>query len=267
MSGIGFTHTELGSLGWLPTEPVTLASALAENNLSLLAGFVPVVLHDKAESIASEKAAIEAADLLAAAGATYFNTAPVMTWDWQPRRELTGSEWSRMIAGLALVEEICAERGLIQVVHEHWGTAIETVDDVNHLIDHSPIKFVLDTAHLALGGSDPLEIVRRNPDRIGLVHLKDMRLGMAEAFTKSQLGDSPISLMAAVQDGLWPSLGEGDLPIAEVITVLEANGFDGWYVVEQDCAITGDMPGVGEGPVQDVQRSVNYLRGLADVDF
>ncbi|NNF53336.1 MAG: TIM barrel protein [Acidimicrobiales bacterium] len=267
MAGLGFSHTELGSLGWLPSTAEELRSVLKGNSLALLAGFVPVVLHDETQVDVSERAAIEAADLLAAAGAKYFNTAPVMSWDWQPRRELTVTEWSRLIAGLAMVEEVCAERGLTQVVHEHWGTAIETVDDVNHLLEASPVLFVLDTAHMSLGGCDPLEFASRNSDRVGLVHLKDMRLRMADAFKKSQLGDTPLSLMGAVQDGIWPAIGQGDLPIAQIIETLEANGYDGWYVVEQDCAITGAKPAPGDGPVKDVQQSIEFLAGLPGLAF
>jgi inosose dehydratase len=68
--------------------------------------------------------------------------------------------------------------------------------------------------------------------------------------------------MNSVQAGLFPALGSGQLPIAEVIQTLESAGFDGWYVVEQDCAISGEMPGTGEGPIRDVQISVSYLQSL-----
>ncbi len=262
MSSLGFTQTELGSLGWLPTNPTELTTALAGHRLGLLAGFVPLVLHDESEAGAAEKAAIEAAELLKAGGAVYYNTAPVMSWDWAPREDLTNAQWSRLVAGLAMVEEICDDMGLTQVVHEHVGIAVETVDDVNRLLDSSPVKFVLDTAHLALGGTDPLEFAKKNHDRVGLVHLKDMNNELAGAFTASQQGDSPISLMSSVQAGLFPALGAGDLPIAEVINTMESAGFDGWYVVEQDCAIGGAMPAEGEGPVTDVAASVDFLRGL-----
>ncbi len=263
MSSLGFTQTELGSLGWLPTDPEALTSTLATHELGLLAGFVPLVLHDENETGSSKKAAIEAAELLKAGGAIYYNTAPVMSWDWAPREDLTSAQWSCLVAGLAMVEEICDDMGLIQVVHEHVGIAVETVDDVNRLLESSPVKFVLDTAHLALGGTDPLEFAQKNADRVGLVHLKDMDNELASAFASSQRSDSPISLMSSVQDGLFPALGAGDLPIAEVVSTMESAGFDGWYVVEQDCAIGGEMPAQGEGPVADVAASVQFLQGLS----
>ena len=37
-------------------------------------------------------------------------------------------------------------------------------------------------------------------------------------------------------------------------------GYDGWYVLEQDTILPGDPS--GEGPVADVRTSVEYLRGL-----
>ena len=68
--------------------------------------------------------------------------------------------------------------------------------------------------------------------------------------------------MEAVQGGIFPTVGRGDLDIDRVITSLEQGGYDGWYVLEQDVAITGGEPVAGEGPVEDVKASVEYLRGL-----
>ena len=68
--------------------------------------------------------------------------------------------------------------------------------------------------------------------------------------------------MEAVQAGLFAPLGDGDVPVADVITALERQGYDGLYVLEQDVAITGGEPPAGEGPVRDVAKSVAYLRSL-----
>ena len=59
-------------------------------------------------------------------------------------------------------------------------------------------------------------------------------------------------------------LGDGDVPIAEVVQVLEASGYQGWYVIEQDTALTRGLPPEGQGPVRDVHRSLNYLRNVVD---
>ena len=55
---------------------------------------------------------------------------------------------------------------------------------------------------------------------------------------------------------------DGDVPVAEVVTELERSGYDGWYVLEQDAAITDGEPAPGEGPKVDVLRSIEYLRAI-----
>ena len=68
--------------------------------------------------------------------------------------------------------------------------------------------------------------------------------------------------MEAVQAGVFAPLGDGDVPVADVIIALERQGYDGLYVLEQDVAITGAEPPVGDGPVRDVAKSVAYLRSM-----
>jgi inosose dehydratase len=43
---------------------------------------------------------------------------------------------------------------------------------------------------------------------------------------------------------------------------LESVGYQGWYVIEQDIAITGAAPGVGEGPITGMKESVDYLHNI-----
>jgi inosose dehydratase len=68
-----------------------------------------------------------------------------------------------------------------------------------------------------------------------------------------------------VQAGIFPSLGDGGAPIAEVIQVLEGAGYRGRYVIEQDAALTDGLPADGDGPFRDVARSVAYLQSIASV--
>ncbi len=257
MAELGFTHTELGSYGWLPTEVAPLRAMLAEHDLELLAAFVPLVLHDPAEADLARKNAVEAATLLRDAGASVFVCCPVMSWDWGPRRALTDEEWQHLVMMLAEVDEICAAHGLTQALHEHVGATIETDADVMRLIETSDVKFVLDTGHLTVGGCSPLDFARHHADRVGLVHLKDTVVSVAD-----QLNAGELTLMEAVQAGLFPALGRGDVPVDQVITSLEAAGYDGWYVVEQDAALTDGEPAAGDGPLRDVADSVAYLRSL-----
>ncbi len=258
MSSLGFTRTELGATGWLPNDSTELRHTLARHDMSLLAAFIPLVLHDPEQAETTRSDALAAAKLLADNGAGFFNTAPVTSYDWQPRRDLTEAEWAHLYQMVDEIGEICADHGLVQVLHEHVDCVIETAGEVQALLDNSDVALVVDTGHLAIGGYDPVELVKRHPDRVGLVHLKDTSMAIA-----NRLNNDELSLMDAVQEGLFTALGQGDLDLAGVIAALEGGGYDGWYVIEQDCALTGDLPAEGEGPIRDVEASVDFLKDLA----
>ncbi|MGH1488983.1 MAG: sugar phosphate isomerase/epimerase family protein [Acidimicrobiales bacterium] len=259
MVELGFPATELGSDGYLPTDPAELRSLLESYNLTLLAGFVPVVIHDPDQADETLRRAETTAALLAASGARYFNSAPVTSWDWEDRTELSSKQWDHSMAMFDRLEKVTEAHGLVQVLHTHVGTIVETKEEVARVLDGCDVSFVLDTAHLAVGGYDPVDFVNAAADRVGLVHIKDTDLAVAK-----RLNDGEISLMAAVQEGIFPSVGDGDLDIDTVIGGLETAGYKGWYVLEQDVAITGPEPEIGSGPIEGVRKSVDYLRGLAD---
>lgn len=257
MVELGFPATELGSDGYLPTDPAELREVLGAYELDLLAGFVPLVVHDPAEADETLRRAEQTAALLAAAGAKYFNTAPVTTWDWAPRTELTSAQWDHMMVMYDRVGKIVDAHGLTQVLHSHVGCVIETKAEVERVLANSDVLFVLDTAHLAVGGYDPVDFVTDAANRVGLVHIKDADMAIAE-----RLNGGELTLMEAVQAGIFPPVGAGDLAIDVVIQKLETVGYRGWYVLEQDVAITGTEPEVGSGPIEGVRQSVEHLRGL-----
>jgi inosose dehydratase len=66
---------------------------------------------------------------------------------------------------------------------------------------------------------------------------------------------------AAVRAGVYRPLGQGDLDIAAVVGHLEAAGYTGWYVLEQDVML-GAEPPPGRGPVEAVRASLAFMRAL-----
>ena len=56
---------------------------------------------------------------------------------------------------------------------------------------------------------------------------------------------------------MYTPLGGGDVDIAGIVTALRSNGFDGWFVMEQDTILDGEP--TDEGPVRDVRTSVAYM--------
>ena len=258
MAELGFTQTEAGAAGYLPEEPTELAAALNAHGLSLLGGFVPLVLHEPSERQATIASVHETAKMFQAAGAKYFVTAAVTTWDWAPRQPLTDAQWNHLYEMLDEVEDLVADYGLVQAVHPHIQTVIEQADEVQRVLDNTRAGWTFDTGHLLIGGYDPIEFGRNYTDRIRHVHLKDVVLELSEPVMNGTQ-----SIMEGVQAGMFCNLGAGDVAIDQAVQLMVDAGFDGWYVIEQDAAIEGDMPAKGAGPAADVAASVAYLRGLA----
>ena len=258
MNELGVQATELGSYGWLPTETNELRAVLDAHSLQLVGGFVPLVLHDPAQHDAYIDQALSVANTLVAAGATHFITAVVSDpADWQ-RPELSDDDWEFLLESLTKVDKITADFGLVQAVHPHVNTIIETVDEVQRFLDGCEVKLCLDTGHLSIGGADPVAMANKYFDRIGLVHLKDVNMTIA-----SQMQAGIYTLMTGTQAGLFPALGTGDVDIAAVVDIMESRRYQSWYVIEQDAAITGELPAIGSGPKLDVARSVEFLNSLA----
>jgi inosose dehydratase len=254
MAQLGLTATELGPVGWLPADPSPL---LARHGLDLVGGFVPFVLHEPDFEPARADADRQAA-LLAANGAGVLSAAVVLDAGWSEPRPLTDGEWRRLAANLQRLEDVVAAHGLTLAVHPHAGTLIERRSDVDRLLEATSTPFCLDTGHLLIGGYDPVAFARDHADRVAHVHLKDVDAQVAERFASTDL-----TLMGAVQAGLFRPLGEGDAAIADVIRALDHHGYGRALVLEQDTAITGQEPPAGRGPILDVRKSIEYLDTVA----
>lgn len=257
MQQLGLTATELGSDGYLPTDPAALKDLCAEFDLEMIGGFVPLVLHQTAELDATIEAARRTAELMSAAGATVFVTSAVTDWAWGPRTELTVDDWNFASKSLSIVDDIVGEFGMTQAIHPHLRTVLETRADIEALLDVSDVGWTFDMGHMQIGGMDPLEFIEVAFDRIRHVHLKDVVMDLAAPVFAGQQ-----SIMEGVQAGMFCNLGRGDVPIGAIVTELEARGYDQWYVLEQDAAITSAEPEAGAGPLLDVLASIEFLRGI-----
>jgi inosose dehydratase len=143
-------------------------------------------------------------------------------------------DYDRLGTALDTVADIAEEHGLSACYHPHLTTIVESPDDLEKIMARSRIGFCPDTAHLAAGGGDPAELIRRYPDRIRHVHLKDLR---REPFS-------------------FQPLGQGELDFTDVLAAVREVGYDRWLVVELD-AYEGD-------PREAAESSRAYLDNLLD---
>ncbi len=187
------------------------------------------------------------ADVLVLAAATGDPTATT------PARTLDEAQWATLLANLDRLGAAAADRGMLAVLHPHVGTMVENRAEVRPRAGGSAIQLCLDTGHLLIGGTDPLQLAREVPGRIAHTHLKDVDATLA---ARVQAGE--MTYTEAVRAGMYTPLGTGDVDIAGIVKALRANGFDGWFVMEQDTILDGEP--AGEGPLGDVRASVDYLQ-------
>ena len=254
MRYVGLSATELGPDGFLPTDPDELTGLLDAHRLSCVGTFAPVLLHDAGHDPLADIAA--PLDALLACGAEVLVLAAATGTDgYDSRPTLDDGQWATLLANLDRLADAAADRGVLAVLHPHVGTMVETRSEVNRVLDGSNIMLCLDTGHLLIGGTDPLQLAREVPDRIAHAHLKDVDAALA---ARVQAGE--LTYSEAVRKGMYTPLGAGDVDIAGIVTALRNNGFDGWFVMEQDTILAGEPS--GEGPVRDVQASVAFMHDV-----
>jgi inosose dehydratase len=253
MHSLGLRATELGPTGYLGAQASDVRALLDRHRLRLIGGFLPLPMHLR-HALADAYTAIET---LAAAGAEVVVLAARSTDGSYDRKVvLSEDEWPVLLATLRDLRRVVTDAGMVATLHPHVGTAIEDRASVLRLLDASDVPLCLDTGHLLIGGTEPLELVRTAAERIAHVHLKDVRTSVSAAASAGE-----VSYLEAVRAGLYAPLGDGDLDIAGIVRALESSGYQGWYVLEQDVALHEEPP-AGAGPIGDVRRSIEFLTGI-----
>jgi len=265
LASCGYTGTELGPLGYLPSDAAGLRDALDARGIALVGAFCPVTLHDPGRRAAGIAEADRIIELLAAAGASIL----VLAEAGDARRKAVAGRvpadgsagfdetaWKRFADAADTIARRAADHGLVTAFHPHAATYVETPDEVDALLAHTDPSLVglcLDTGHAVYGGGDPVAIAHRHATRIRHVHLKDVR---ARVLARAASGE--LDFAAAVAAGVFAPLGEGDLDLRATLDALRDAGYDGWLVVEQDRVIGAtDAP---SAPRNDAARSFAYLQ-------
>ena len=252
MRSLALRATELGPEGFLPRG--SERALLETNGLSLVAGFVPVVLHDPS-SLERELATVDAAaDTISALGGRVLVLAASTGEEgYEETGRLDAAGWTALGRGIDRAMASAGERGLLVALHPHHGTVVERPEDVERVLDVSDVGVCLDTGHVMVSGGDPVEIARAAGSRVIHVHLKDTDATIAERVAAGDLG-----YHAAVAAGLYRPLGEGDVDIRAVLRTVEESGDAVWYVLEHD-EVLDHEPEAGSGPLLNARRSLAFL--------
>jgi inosose dehydratase len=272
----GYTGTELGDWGFMPTDPGKLEAELRARGVSMVGAFVPVALRHQEALAAGEMEAVRTARLLAAVADKGPEARPpfIVLADSNgsdPARTenagrvtaamgLSDAEWKVFACGAERVARaVMAETGLQTVFHHHCAGYVETPDEIGTLLDRTDpdlLGLVFDTGHYAYGtgvadGGVVLEGIERFWTRIRHVHFKDCHPEVAG--TARARG---WNYFEAVGHGIFCELGKGNVDFPGVASWLKKNSYAGWIVVEQDV-----LPGMG-APLLSARRNREYLRSI-----
>jgi inosose dehydratase len=265
----GYTGTELGDWGYLPTDPGTLRRELSRRKLAMLGAFVPVDFRREAAHAAGRETALRTARLLAAVSGTPApflvladanGSDPVRTRNAgrvKTEMGLSAEEWKVFARGVeGIAAEVKRETGLRAVFHHHCAGFVETPEEIRRLLSlTSPelVGLVFDTGHFvyASAGRPAEEGLELYGDRIWYMHFKDCH-PEAAARARREGWD----YFQAVRHGLFCELGQGSVDFAAVARWLEARGYGHFVLVEQDV-----LPGMG-APKESARRNREYLRTL-----
>lgn len=209
-ASIGLTAMEAGPEVYLPPDPEEVKSLLAGHGLGLVGGFVPTVIHDRKSRDASLELVERRARFFSAAGADTLSLAAATgSESYEEVVEMDEAGWKEFFENLSRAEEICDRHGLALTLHSHYGTVIETDEQLWRFLEGCDTGLCLDTGHLIIGGSDPVEVAERAADRVNHVHLKDVDKEVA-----AKLGARELDFKGACRAKAFRPLGDGDVDVA-----------------------------------------------------
>jgi inosose dehydratase len=270
----GYTATELGDWGFMPTEPKALRKEIEDRKLVMLGAYVQCAFKKAEAHAAGREEVLKIARLLAASSDNkpYIILADDNTSE--PERNLNAgratkemglnaAQWKVFAKGVQdIARAVKDETGLPTIFHHHSAGYVETPWEIDAFLENTDsklINLVFDTGHYVFGsGKDGLgsdgnltPVLNKYAERISYVHFKDCHPGIA-AKTRSEKWD----YIKALKNGLFCELGQGCVNFKGVVEWLEKRNYTGWVLVEQDV-----LPGMGE-PKESARRNREYLRSI-----
>lgn len=262
----GYTGTELGPYGFLPTDSAQLRSELETRSLTLCSAFVDIELGNISAVADGLAFVARSARLISDAGASLLILSDKILPDRNAtagRREESNqlswndNQWRTAASAISSVIALCKKVGLRVAFHHHAGSHVETPEEVDRLFSLFPadeLGLCLDTGHYVYCGGDTVAFLEKQVSRVWCVHAKDLYESKA-----AEARSARMNFHAAVRHGIFAPLGKGDINFPKVVSLLQKGSFDGWVVVEADV-----LPGgVGaDAPLPNAIAGREYLRLL-----
>lgn len=137
--------------------------------------------------------------------------------------------------------------GITTCLHPHHNTWVMLEEEIDYMLQNTDPKllsFAPDTAHLIVGGCDPVDVIKRYADRVDFIHLKDFTIG-------KDVGSQGFADAGVEVYSNFAELGTGTVDFKGVFDVLKQAGYDGYYCIELDKAPISN--------IQSAKNNLNYL--------
>ncbi len=239
MALAGFVGCEVGTK--YPRDPILLKKYLELRGLRVCNQWFSYELTTK--SLSDNKNAFEQVlDYLEALGANIIGGGEVGTscqGKAVPVFENKGqfsseAEWRDFTEKMNILGKIASERGFKLCFHHHMGTAIQTLEETTKFLDMTDPELVFlnyDCGHFYFSGEDPVKALNLCIDRIGHVHLKDIRPNILKRVKLQRM-----SFLEAVKAGVFTVPGDptGCIDFDAIFRTLATSEYTGWIVVEAE---------------------------------
>ena len=149
------------------------------------------------------------------------------------KARFTDAEFAQMCDGLNKLAEYAKSNGIRACFHHHMGTCVQTLEETERMLNNTSDDLLLcyDTGHWTFSEVDPMAILNEFPNRIGHVHLKNMRKPLRDQAIKESW-----SFLKSVRNGCFtvPGDPEGCVDFPAVLKKLDEIGYEGWIMVEAE---------------------------------
>lgn len=259
MALAGFTGCEIGNK--YPSDPKELKHQLDLRGMRIASRwFSSFLLTKPYEEVEADF--IANLDFLAAVGADRINVSeqsgsiqgkldtPILTGHHKP--VMDDQQWERFCDGLNRLGKVASDRGFKLCFHHHMGTVVQTAAETDRMMANTDPRYVFlcyDTGHFTFAGEDPLAMLKKYSDRIGHVHLKDMRLPVV-----AEAREHNWSFLQAVRNGAFTVPGDGGVDFDSVFEILSQSHYEGWLLVE------AEQDPAKADPLEYAQKARAYIR-------
>ncbi len=257
----GYEWTELGPVGYLPTDPATLRSELNKRGIKVTGTFVMPHWEDSDHWADIEAAIRSTGTLIAAVGGKYMvqiddTYSDLFTGKQYRPAELSKDAFKRLTENVQKGAELAKrEFGLTAVYHPHAETHVEYESQIEELLaqtDPDLVHLCLDVGHHAYRGGDPVSFIRKHSKRIPYLHLKSV-----DPVLRKKVADENIPFALAVAQDMFVEPAKGAVDFIALRDLLKEINYDGFGMVEQDM-----FPAPFDKPLPIAKRTRAYFKEI-----